>query len=337
MRALIRTLIRSLVLVLCVTASAWAADTPSSKSTAAETLCKQTKLTDAKYFPSARESALKVRHVLCFEGGNQDAILNALVDFVEKQRGEHWFDRFGGFENNGDPLARVLELLNANRDQIPTIGLTASDDLEVAGKPFLVASRSKCDSAAKNGEQCGNVLDEFREYYAYAHATFAAKPALEFSNAVRVLEKDWDRYLNDTRSQTPLELLINSAVFKRKETLQFSAAPDMQWIVLHPSIVVENVQAAVDGENTKAAFMIELAGANWWRQEKWYVPTGGSIIAVYTDRPGVQDMGYGVALNFRSVYSIGYAVHDGEGGVFVSFDLLKLLQDEKKTLEMFIK
>jgi hypothetical protein len=120
---LMRAVIRIIVLGLCASASAWAADAPpSASSKAPETLCKQTKLTDAKYIPSAREAALTVRHVLCFEGGNQDAILNALVDFVEQQRSEHWFDRFGGFENNGDPLARVLEILNANRAQVPTSG-----------------------------------------------------------------------------------------------------------------------------------------------------------------------------------------------------------------------
>ena len=325
----------SFALAFFLAAAAHAADAiPSSKSKATETLCKQAKLTEAKYFPSAREAAIQVRRVLCVQGGSQDAILSALVDFLQTQRDAKWFARFGGFEN-GDPLAKALEVVAADSTKLPTIALTLDDNLDVAGQVFRVASRSQCDAAAKSGEQCGNVLDEFSEYYAYAHATFAAKGALEFAAAARGLSKEWDRYLNDTRAQTPLELLINSAVFKRSETLQFSSPPDIQWIVLHPTVIVENVQAAVDGENTKAAFMVELAGANWWRQDKWYLPTGGSIVAVYTDRPGVQDMGYGVAIHFRSVYSIGYASHDGDGGVFVTFDLLKLLQSEKKTLDAF--
>jgi hypothetical protein len=85
---------------------------------------------------------------------------------------------------------------------------------------------------------------------------------------------------------------------------QFSTPPTVQWIVLHPNIVAENVAASAGGEKVKEALMIELAGANWWKQEQWYLPTGGSITGVYADRADVSESGYGVALHFRSVYSI---------------------------------
>lgn len=327
----------TLVLASLAGSLAWADDAvPPSNSIVPETLCKQAKLKEAEFFPRTREAALKVRRVLCVEGGSYETVLNALIAFIQQQRDEKWFDRFGGFENNAEPLATVFNSVSKNDTQVPTLAITATDDLDAGGSTFRVKSRAQCEDVAKNGTPCGKVLDEFVEYYTYAHTTFASKEAMEFAKAARGLSKDWDRYLNDARSQTPLELLINSTLYKRSETLQFSAPPDVQWIALHPSLVVENVQAALDGDNTKEALMVELVGANWWRQEKWYIPTGGSLVAVYTDRPGVQDMGYGVALHFRSVYSIGYANHDGSDGVFISFDLLKLVQNKQKTIEKFV-
>jgi hypothetical protein len=43
----------------------------------------------------------------------------------------------------------------------------------------------------------------------------------------------------------------------------------------------------------------------------------------------------GVALHFRSVCSLGYTKHSGSDGFFVSFDLLKLLQNKQRVIEQF--
>jgi hypothetical protein len=283
--------------------------------------------------PGVRDAAIEVRRVLCVNGGKREEILSAFTLFVNNLIEDNWFRPFGGFDK-GDPLHQVLTALQTDGSPIPTIAPLPNDTIDVAGTIYAPVNTSQCDGHA--GERgCGAVLDEFTGYYNYAHTTFASEGAIAFAQTVSGLSKEWSEYLNSTRAFTPLELLVNSMLYKRSETEQFSAPPDVQWIALHPNLVVENVEDAIDGENTKEALMIEIAGANWWRQTKWYVPTGGSIVMVYSDRPEVADWGYGFAVHFRSVYSIGYTRHDGEDGFLISFDLLKLVEDRKKVLESF--
>ena len=54
-----------------------------------------------------------------------------------------------------------------------------------------------------------------------------------------------------------------------------------------------------------------------------------------SDRSGIEDWGWGAALHFNSVYTLGVASHSGDPGFFVSTDLLKLFQSQEKTLGKF--
>jgi hypothetical protein len=99
--------------------------------------------------------------------------------------------------------------------------------------------------------------------------------------------------------------------------------------------VIENVDAALEGDQTKEALLIEAVGVNWWSERPWYMPSGGSLVALYSDRSATADVGYGVAVHFRGVYTVGYAVHDGDDGVFISVDLLKFFQDKRKIISTY--
>jgi len=81
--------------------------------------------------------------------------------------------------------------------------------------------------------------------------------------------------------------------------------------------------------------MLEIIGVNWWRNTKWYKPSGVSAIALYTDRAGIDDVGYGVAIHFASKFTLGYADHGGSDGYFISVDLLELLKDKKTLLNEY--
>ena len=318
---------------------------PPSSSTDAAALCAHISLAAegaaAKVqplFPEMREAALEVRRTLCIREGTPEQILDAFAAFVAKAIESKWFSAYGGFRNGEEPMLQVKEAL-ARPDQIRQIPTMAPagqpNEVVIQGRVYAAASASMCDQKAGD-VGCDGALDEFMKYYNYAHTTFASEGARAFARAVSGLSREWDAYLANARSLTPLELLINSALFKRSEQQQFSPPPRLQWIVLHPSLVVENVSDAVGGEKLKGALMVEFAGVNWWRQNKWYVPTGGSIVTVYADRPGMEGWGYGAVLHFRSVYSAGYTKRGSDDdGVFVSFDLLKLLQDKKQIIDGF--
>lgn len=292
-------------------------------------------------FPDIRDGAKEVRRVFCVKAGSQAEILDALTKLITQQLDKDWFKDFGGFQNNADPF-RVARDLVIQGSGPPTMSVSPfAAELFVNGSPMRVADETKCAAEGKKRNpaiaSCDAVLEEFAKFYNEAQTTYASPGALAFAQATNQLSKDWDTYLNKTRAQTPLELLVNSAIFKKKEkeTTAFLPPPDVQWVLLHPSLVVENVKDAFDGEKTKTALMVELAGANWWRREEWYIPSGASVISVYTDRAGASDVGYGLAIYFRSVYSIGYTRHGGKDGLFVSFDLLKLAQDKKTVMESY--
>lgn len=347
MRAAVLRLGRVMWLLTAFFATAHAAapaNPPSNSSRPAELCTHQSMaLEDAAnkttpLFPEIRASALEVRRVLCVKSGTREEILAEFSNFVGQVIEKNWFASFGGFQDSSqidsEPMLRVRKALEDSAS-IPTAGTPLGPPgIEISGEVYTPKAPDLCESqAGKKG--CAGALDEFKEYYNYAHTTFASEGARAVARTYSGLSKEWAAYLDSSRSFTPLELAINSALYKRHESRQFSAPPSVQWIVLHPSLVVENVEDAVGGEKTKEALMVELAGVNWWKQDKWYIPTGGSIIGIYADRPDVDEFGYGIALHFRSVYSIGYAKHDDDDGIFISFDLLKLLQDKRKVLEEF--
>lgn len=344
-------------IVLSVSAALWMSlahelrgQPPVISTTEPPPICKMVPAAGV-YFTEMREAAIAVHRELCIKGGNEEQVFQALVTFIEQQRQQNLFAAFGGFANGLDPLAVASAGVTTEpRRQVPAVGIgddgAGNDALLIGPTAFEPRDTAACDREAERRAAgltpaapptCLAALREFLAHYNYAQAPFSSPLAFAFAKAANTLSQEWDRYLNETRSQTPLELLVNTAVFRRSETSTsgFRSPPTVQWIVLHPNLVVENVSDAIDGEDTIEALMIELAGINFWRTEKWYVPSGGSIVSVYSDRPGVDDAGYGIALHFRSVYSLGFTSHDGDDGWFVSFDLLKLLQDKQKVLDEF--
>lgn len=315
------------------------------------------------YFPALRDEAVAVRNRLCEEHAGTDVIFDSLADFIDRARLQRLFGGFGGFVNTQpgaalqDPIDAAWSNIRFGAEpEVPPLAETLVDlEIEVNGEVFRVADVNRCEAEARSraaaspsaGDgSCLDAVGELIDVYNIAQSALASPLALAFANAARAIDADWQTYLDEMRGQTLLELAINTKLYRRKHEgamAGFTPAPDRQWIVLHPGLVVENVGDAVDGENTKEALMLELVGMNWWRnrvnddgrERGRFAPSGFSIISVYSDRPGVTDAGYGLALHFDSVYTLGFTSHDGDNGVFVSFDLLKLLQDKQKALEEY--
>lgn len=197
----------------------------------------------------------------------------------------------------------------------------------------------QCNNLAGNFDvnaTCQSALREYRDIYNFAHSTLAQPLAFELSKRLGLLNDDWTDFYNESKSQTIWEMAINGRIFQKENgEHKFGRPPEWQLIFMHPNVVVENVKDALDGDQLKEAVMMEIIGADWWRQDKWYIPTGGSIVATYSDRLGVDDWGYGVAVNFDSQFTLGVTDHDGEQGVFITIDLLKLLQDKASILEHY--
>ncbi len=205
---------------------------------------------------------------------------------------------------------------------------------------------AKCDELAANmlskkTQQNGHCLAALRDFefnYNHAQAAYSQPIALEVAANLEALSKRWDRFYDESKSQMIWELVVNGMLFERNNTYEgFSEPPVWQLVFLHPTVVIQNVSEALDGSQLKGALMVEVIGADWWEQDRWYIPSGGSIVTTYSDRAGVQDWGYGVAINFDSQFTIGVTDHDGDIGYFITADLLKLLQGKKETLKSYLE
>lgn len=202
-----------------------------------------------------------------------------------------------------------------------------------------IQSVNKCNvvvTSISGSGDCKSALIEFKRIYNFAQATLSQPKALSLVRYLGGLEKQWDDFYANGRSETIWEMLINGSRFQSSnEAYKFMPPPDSQIIFMHPGVVIENVADAHDGEQSREALMLEVVGINWWRNNKWYKPSGLSAIALYADRAGVDDTGYGIAIHFASKFSIGYANHGGAHGYFITIDLLQLLEDKKTLLNEY--
>ncbi len=191
----------------------------------------------------------------------------------------------------------------------------------------------KCKSITEYKTECVDVLEQLRE------AILIYKKGVVIEETANALEKlklytnDWEKYYTKARSQTFLELLVNSEIFRNEITSPtFVQPPGWQLILFHPNILMEHVSAAPQGDEFKEALALEWIGINWWKLK---VPFGFSLFSTFSDRAEVSDAGHGVLFHFYNHYSIGATYHDGDMGVSVSIDLLKIFESKRSQIEQY--
>jgi hypothetical protein len=219
----------------------------------------------------------------------------------------------------------------------PGIGINLYGDARV-----LPGNEGQCDAEVNRAklagiQTCLQLLSALVDVYGHAQLWVQRRYTDRLVPFLALSEKQWDDFLTKSRSQTLLELVINSALWRRdSEKGKFLAPPSMQLIVLHPSIVLEHVSAETDGNRSKEGIIFEIIGANWWRQSEWYQPSGASLVAVYSDRIGVSDWGGGFAAHFGNKFTVGAVKRSGSTGIFISLDVLELVKDKKAMLDRYV-
>lgn len=156
---------------------------------------------------------------------------------------------------------------------------------------------------------------------------------VQFNQQVTRLNEQWRLYATAARSQTPLELAINSYFYQKKAVSGFAEPPSHQLIVLHPSLILEHVSNADRGSRLKPGLAVEWFGANWWRWSEgnkvsMLNPLGISVISTYSDRAGSQSIRHGLMFHYNHMYSLGVTHRGSDTGIFISVDLQKLLTDK---------
>jgi len=147
---------------------------------------------------------------------------------------------------------------------------------------------------------------------------------------IKKLDTSWDKYTKSSRSQTLIELWMNS---HNHSDEYFMPPPEWQWIFFHPVCVFEYIDnSAFDGEQGDTGWGLEIIGFDYWGQgeRKFYKPSGFSGILTYVDRAEVNDWGYGCMIHFKHLFSIGYARHDKEDAFLINLDVWKLIDSQKQ-------
>jgi hypothetical protein len=200
-----------------------------------------------------------------------------------------------------------------------------------------VTDEARCDQIVKSAprervtaQTCKEFFEGYLAVYNYAQNAMQRRLAEPVELYIARMRKDWDDFLGKSRSQTPLELFINTWIWEKKDKAGvFLAPPAAQLILLHPSVVMERVGQGPDGSRTKEGVVLEVVGGNWWRRDEWYQPSGGSLVLVYSERAGMSAWRPGLAAHFGNKYTIGVTSNAGQRGLFFSLDVLELAKDKK--------
>ncbi|MDO6447183.1 hypothetical protein Q4493_15535 [Colwellia sp. 1_MG-2023] len=206
-------------------------------------------------------------------------------------------------------------------------------DLQLNGSSIATLKTIDCKPYKK--KNCKLLFNDINQailapYDAIQKNTLARKiSAHEFKN------KAWTNYFSNSRSQTSLDLFINTWYYKKdlqKET--YVGPPNKQYFFIHPSVIMHYSDDADKGERMKEALAIEWFGVNYWNRS---TPLGWSVISAYADRASVKSVSHGLMLHVNNSYSFGFTTNsDNEHGVFVTFDLLKLFEDSKSNYKNYI-
>lgn len=201
------------------------------------------------------------------------------------------------------------------------------------GKLFKFKNNNDKCLGLKFKTNCYKVLDQFR---IAANTPTSSLDKIERDKVLTTIDlysKEWGDYFTKARSQTFIELGMNTWLYRNEVNKnEFVKPPSYQLILFHPSVAIEYVSDAIDGEQQKGVLMMEWFGINWWN---WDVPLGVSFISSYTDRSSVDDDGYGAMIHLYNNYSIGYTNRGGVKGVIFTVDLLKLFEDKKSNLDNY--
>lgn len=228
--------------------------------------------------------------------------------------------------------------LPSQKSDITVIAAEKNESRIFLVEDFNTSIVEKCRNKYSDALPIGNACEQYVGSWAQAASAYANMvSAIEPHHIAQASVKysaDWEDYFSNSRSQTFLDRSLTT-IFYRDElkSSMFQKAPDTQYILFHPGVVMEYVDNAQDGEQLEAALAIEWIGINRWRGcDLWFVdvPCGASVVSTYSDRAGVDDMSIGLMLHINNHYSLGADVRDGDVGFFVTVDLLKAFENQEE-------
>lgn len=232
--------------------------------------------------------------------------------------------------SQGADLARVYYLSTAS-------GLPrAKSDM------FKITSEQNtyCSSRFSGASDCVEVFDAFNKINRKL-SVFQRLDVVQKHNAYVALQvAKWDKYSENSRFQTFIDVAFTSWVYRK----HFSRAddlitpPPLQWFALRPSLVIEHLSDAPNGNRDEPALALEWIGINAWDMK---LPLGVSVTSVYADRATGKSVGHGLTFHVNNSFSFGFASRGGgDNSIYFNIEFLDWAgakQDKLKAYRGFIK
>ena len=294
-----------------------------------------------RVFPDAYAQAVRIRGTVCRDleaMAQSKALMLEVVDLLGA------LDIVFGNDNVSRALIAPEQNLVADKAQLTTLALLRDTGdltvLSMADNTIEISDADKQNCEAffadfENVDGCRKGLGLFADLYGYAQGVFSRPRIIKSSKQLDAIEKRWEKFYQNSRSQTLFELAYNGKKFQDdNDDYGFRGPPSSQTILFHPSIVIENVSDAVDGQQAREGILLEIWGKNYWENEGF---TGYSLGVLLSDRPG-DDFAAAVSVHYSNTMTLGISYRDsdeGDTGVFISYDFLKGLQDRKQSLQQY--
>jgi hypothetical protein len=250
-------------------------------------------------------------------------------------------DHLGTFQNplieiiNGEISPRAPSYM-VNREELSVTSIT----LFAQGKNNILSNTIPTTPAntCLQNTACRKSLDEYIKLVENVYSPFALAPILLVEPFLLNKDREWMDYIDNARAQTYFDIGITTWLYEiahGKEPDIFSSPPQFQYFTLRPMAIIENVNEAVDGQQTKSSLALEVFGVNAWNDACLGYACGTSFIITHVDRAEVDKFGWGFAFHVENDFSFGFTKHGDDTGFFVTVDLLKLIIDKKSSFKQY--
>jgi hypothetical protein len=248
------------------------------------------------------------------------------------------------YNNKVDKLNKALSNFDINDMHLPNFDVFPGRVSGGEKRPYGEFSAFESDDGKfyfKNANECGNfqpettckvILEDFEDAFNPYRSSY--KSLYNNEEGLETLRRDWDRFLEVSKSQTSIEVwlttLANRSHFKKNHLV---GPPPFQIIAFHPNMIYNSLDKAGDGSQMEYGLGVEWVGINFWDKK---IPFGLSATSIYVDREEVKDVGHGIQFHIYNKYSVGWAKHGGQDSFYVTIDLLKLFSEKHTQYEKYV-
>jgi len=293
---------------------------------------------DTAAFPKSYQTALVLSKSLCEHHIRSETEISEETKLKATDWKSAAYEETAPLKTVGIDLSTIIdhiydEVLNGapyiylKAERSPALFYRATD-----GAPIPIDDDNACKTLT-TGLSCYKTLTQFGKVTEAINDPTNVEILEATYKKLGLYNKAWDDYFTKARSQTFIELGVNTWRYKDQlEKRENVLPPSSQLIFLHPTAAIEYVDNAVDGQQQKEALVMEWVGMNWWNMS---VPLGFSIISSYADRTGLNDHAFGLMVHFYNNYSIAYTHRSGGDGVMITVDLLKIFENKESNLDKY--